>query len=103
CDVCAFERHTYFVPLPDCRIEIAFKRSFKSAHYCRRVEGAPIMVTIHSFAASGANTDNALEDIARQISESGAKVHFTFVFFGCSHNGAKIHAFLKDHFPDTAF
>jgi len=60
------------------------------------------MVTIHSFAAAGADTASVLDDIERQVAERRITANLVFAFFGCSHDAVKIHAYLKGRFPDTA-
>ena len=61
------------------------------------------MVSIRSFAAAGSDTVAVLDEIEREITKRRAGVHFAFAFFGCGHDGTKIHAFLRNLFPGTAF
>jgi len=61
------------------------------------------MLSIHTFAAAGADTDAVLEDIGRQIAESGAAPHFVINFFGCDHDAEKIRVFLGNRCPNAVF
>lgn len=60
------------------------------------------MVSIHSFAASGSDTNAVLGYIGHQIAKSGAEAHFIFAFYGYEHDGAKILASLNNRFPQAA-
>ena len=61
------------------------------------------MLSVHTFAAAGADTDTVLEDIGRQIERNGMAPHFVISFFGCDHDAEKIRAFLGKRCPDAVF
>jgi len=53
------------------------------------------MLSIRTFAAAGANTDDVLGELDRQMAQSGlVTAHFVISFFGCDHDAGKVHDFI---------
>jgi hypothetical protein len=62
------------------------------------------MLSIHTFAAAGADTGAILGVLERQIAHGTQKdAQFVIAFFGCDHDAAMIHDFLGNRFPSAAF
>ncbi|MGE0743794.1 MAG: FIST signal transduction protein [Rhodospirillales bacterium] len=61
------------------------------------------MVSLYSVAATGAGTPVVLADIADRLPGRGDDARFVYAFYGCSHDDAAVHAFLRARFPRAAF
>ncbi len=62
------------------------------------------MMSIHTFAAAGGNTDDVLAAIDNQIAQCGeVAAHFVMTFFGCDHDAEKIRGYIGNRFPCAVF
>jgi hypothetical protein len=60
------------------------------------------MVTLHSIAASGADTASVIADLDQQIGARSAGAHFVYAFYGCDHDDNALLSFLRQRFPRAA-
>jgi hypothetical protein len=60
------------------------------------------MVTLHSFAASGTNTNCVIDDLDSQIQAQAARADFVYAFYNCDHDGEALLAFLQRRLPGAA-
>lgn len=60
------------------------------------------MVTLHSIAASGADTAAVIANIDGQIGARSAGASFVYAFYGCDHDDEALLYFLRQRFPYAA-
>jgi hypothetical protein len=60
------------------------------------------MVTLHSIAATGADTASVIADLDDQIRARSAVADFVYAFYGCDHDDDALRVFLQDRFPGAA-
>jgi hypothetical protein len=60
------------------------------------------MVSIRSFTAADSSTSAAIAALDAQTVAAADEARFVYAFYGCDHDGAAIHAFLTQRFPDAA-
>ncbi len=60
------------------------------------------MVTLHSIAASGADTASVIADLDAQISAKSATADFVYAFYSCDHDDNALRTFLRRRCPGAA-
>ncbi len=60
------------------------------------------MVSLHSFAATGPSTSEALAELTLSLDTANVVPDFIYVFYDCHHDDGAVFDFLSSRFPDAA-